>query len=271
MPDALSPDSLLTLDRAYELLSGALLALVILAVGWVASKAALRLVHRAADHLDASVASFLGHLAQYTVLAAAALAALEAVGVHTTSLVALLGAAGLAVGLALQGSLSNFASGVMILVFRPFALDDVVQVGGQTGRVADIGLFGTTLVTPDNDTVVIPNSAVTGGIIVNHTRRGTRRAAIDVGVAYGTPLEQVHEALLAAAGRCDLVLDDPEPAVAFTEMAASSLNFKLFVWARAADFLAMQHQARSAVHDELVARGIEIPFDQLVVHKAPSS
>ncbi len=272
MPDFSDPAVLqLYLDKGYGLATGMLLAVFILAVGWMASKWVHGLVRRSASKLDQAVASFLASMARYATLAATIIAALNAVGVETTSLVAIFGAAGLAVGLALQGSLSNFASGVMILTFRPFQLADVVSAGGQTGGVHDIGLFATTLITPDNHTIIVPNSAITGGVITNYTRQGTRRMAIDIGVAYGTDLKAVQEAALAAAGKCPLVLDDPAPAVAFTEMAASSLNFKLFIWSESADWLDAMHQARSAVHDELYARGIEIPFDQVVVHRADAA
>ena len=272
MPDFSDPATMqLYTAKVYSLASGALLAIAILAAGWVASKWASALIIRAGKHLDDAVVRFLASIGRYAVLAAAVIAALGAVGVETTSLVAIFGAAGLAVGLALQGSLSNFAAGVMILVFRPFELGDVVNAGGETGGVIDIGLFATTLRTPENHTIVVPNSSVTGGTITNYTREGTRRGTIDIGVAYGTPLESVHEAAMAALAKCDLALKDPAPGFAFTEMAASSLNFQLHVWANCADFLGMLHQVRSAVHDELVARDIDIPFDQVVVHKAEAS
>ena len=272
MPDFSDPAvQQLYLDKAYGMATGVLLALFILFVGWMASKWAQRLTIRAGQKLDTAVVSFLSNIVRYAVLIAAVIAALGAVGIETTSIVAIFGAAGLAVGLALQGSLSNFASGVMILIFRPFELGDAVSAAGSTGGVIDIGLFATTLKTPDNHTIIIPNSGVTGGTITNFTREGTRRAAIDIGVAYGVDLKAVQEAALAAAGRCSLVLQDPAPGFAFTEMAASSLNFKLLIWTNTADFLAAQHEVRSNVYDELNARGIEIPFDQIVVHRADAA
>lgn len=269
MPDFSDPAvQQLYLDKAYSMATGAVLALFILFLGWIASKWAQRLTVRAGSKLDQAVVNFLANIVRYAVLSAAVIAALGAVGIETTSIIAIFGAAGLAVGLALQGSLSNFAAGVMILVFRPFELNDVVEASGKTGKITDIGLFATTMLTPENHTVILPNSGVTGGVITNYTRQGTRRAGIDIGVAYGTDLKDVHNAAMAAAEKCDLVLKDPAPGFAFTEMAASSLNFKLFVWSQAADFLAMQHQVRSNIYDELNARGIEIPFDQIVVHQA---
>jgi len=272
MPDFSDPTVMqLWMDKGYALATGALLALFILILGWMASKWTQRVVIRLAGNLDAAVAGFLGSMARYAVLAAAVIASLEAVGVQTTSLVAILGAAGLAVGLALQGSLSNFASGVMILIFRPFELGDVVSAGGETGGVTDIGLFATTLKTPDNHTIVVPNSGITGGTITNYTREGTRRGTIDVGVAYGTSLDEVNAAVMAAVGRCDLVLTDPGIGFAFTEMAASSINFQVFVWATTGNYLGMLHQVRSEIYNELNSRGIDIPYDQLVVHRSDAA
>lgn len=257
-------------ELAWPIISGVALAFLILVAGWLASKWARSLalkVSRKAK-LDESLARFFAAIIQYGVLAVGVIAALDRVGVETTSLVAVMASAGLAVGLALQGSLSNFASGVMILFFRPFELGDVVTVAGHTGKVEDIGIFTTTLIPPDNQKIIVPNSAVTGGVIVNVTTRGTRRGAVDVGVAYGADLKQVQAVLLAAASSVDVVLDDPAPAVAFVEMAASSLNFKVFTWAPSADYLAMLHDVRTACYDALEEAGIEIPFDQVVVHQA---
>jgi small conductance mechanosensitive channel len=143
-----------------------------------------------------------------------------------------------------------------------------VPAGGSTGVVTDIGLFATTLTTPDNHIEIIPNAAVTGGTIVNYTRNGTRRGGIDFGVAYGADLKVVQAAAEKAVASCDLVLEDPAVSVVFTEMAASSLNFTVLAWANCDTYLAMLDQVRRALYDELNAQGIEIPFDQLVVHQA---
>jgi small conductance mechanosensitive channel len=202
------------------------------------------------------------------VLAAGLITALGKVGVETTSLLAIFASAGLAVGLALQGSLANFASGVLILFFRPFSLGDKVQVAGQTGAVSDIGLFATTLLTIDNQTVIVPNSAATGGTIVNITTRGTLRGSIDFGVAYGTDLVQAMQTAQAAVAELDVVLDDPAPAVAFIEIGASSPNFQVHCWCNSADYLTMLHEARLAIYNALDREGIEIPFDQVVIHQA---
>jgi small conductance mechanosensitive channel len=253
-----------------ELIAGAIIAIVILIIGWIVSKWMERAVRAAMARAKTQEAlgRFLGSIVRYAVLAATFIAALGSVGVRTTSVVAIFASAGLAVGLALQGSLANFAAGVMILFFRPFVLGDFVTAGGSTGTVHDIGIFATTLLTPNNETVIIANKSVTGATVTNYTRQGTRRGAIDVGVAYGSKLEEVLPILEKAAKRCDLVLEDPAPAVAFVSLGASSLDCKVFAWCQAADYLAMLHEVRVAVYDDLNAAGIEIPFQQIVVHQA---
>ena len=246
------------------------LALGIFIVGWLVSKWAAALALRAfrTSQLDEALSRFFSAMVRYAVLAFAVIAALEKVGVETTSLAAVVAAAGLAVGLALQGSLGNFASGVLLLVFRPFDLGDRVTAAGHTGKVVDIGLFATTLSTPANERIILPNATVTGDSIINHTASGKIRCTIDAGVAYGADIDQVCDLLVKAAESCDLVLDEPGPASAFTEMAASSLNFVVHCWAEPANAVAMQHQVRRAIYNHLNEANIDIPFDQVVVHKA---
>jgi small conductance mechanosensitive channel len=255
----------------YEgLIVGGATALLILIIGWIISKWVNSLTRKVllGRKIDEALSRFLGQIAQYVVLAAALIAALEAVGVVTTSLIAILGSAGLAVGLALQGNLGHFASGVMILFFRPFGLGDIISAGGHTGLVDDIGLFATTLKTPDNEKAIVPNGGVTGGPIVNHTVLGQRRGSIEVGVAYGSDLAKVIEILEKAAKRADLVLADPAPAVAFVGLGASSLDLVVMPWSTSDDYLGMLHNVRTAVYEELNAAGVDIPFNQIVVHNA---
>lgn len=246
--------------------------LVIIFVTWIVSKWVQRLILRAIERakVDLALGRFLASIGRYTVLLAGGLAALQRMGIEATSLTAIFASAGLAVGLALQGSLGNFASGVMLLFFRPFELGDVVNAGGVTGLVEDIGIFATTLMTPSNEKMIVPNGAITAGNITNFTTMGTRRAAIDFGVAYGEDLEKVQKVVLDAISKLDIVHKEPAPAVAFTEMAASSLNFAAICWADSGDYLGMQHQVRSAIYNALNEANIDIPFDQVVVHQAPA-
>lgn len=252
-------------------IEGIILALLIFIVGWIVSKWVNRIINKTLTNkfkVDVALSRFLGNIAQYAVLAMALIAALGKVGVQTTSLVAIFASAGLAVGLALQGSLSNFASGVMILFFRPFDLGDMITAGGTTGVVKDIGIFATTFANPGNDKIIVPNSKVIGGTIENHTTLGTRRASIDAGVAYGTDLKTVKDVLTKAANRSQGVLSEPAVGIAFTEMAASSINFQVHVWCNQEDYLDVLHNVRSSIYEDLIAADIDIPFDQVVMHNA---
>jgi small conductance mechanosensitive channel len=259
------------IPKIIEFAQGALQCVLILIVGWIVSKWVRRGVHSVLSNrqVDSALTKFLSQMASYFVLAATLIAALGTVGVETTSVVALLGSAGLAVGLALQGNLSHLASGVMILFFRPFTIGDVITTGGHTGTVKDIGLFATIMHTPDGQKVIIPNGAITGSSIVNITTLGTRRAAVGVGVAYGADVAQVQAILQGSATKPSVALSDPAPSVQFVGLGASSLDFNVLVWSKSTDFLALQHQLRTAIYNDLNDAGVEIPFNQIVVHQAP--
>ena len=263
VPEQLRPFMPLIINIVY--------AIIIFIIGWSASRwvHVLLLKVLKKSEIDEALARFLASISQYLVLAATVIVALDKVGIETTSLVALLATAGLAIGLALQGSLANFASGVMILFFRPFTLGDRITAGGQTGSVEDIGLFATTVLTPNNERIILPNSSVTDGSIVNHTTRGTLRGNIELGIAYGSDLAQAMEVMLKSCNQVDQVLEDPEPSVFFSGFGASSLDFIVRPWARTSEVGAMLHNVRIALYDNLNAAGIEIPFDQIVVHQAP--
>jgi small conductance mechanosensitive channel len=259
-----------TVQDTMPLLKGILYAILILGAGWIASKWANRLVVGGfrRKKLDEALGRFLAGIAQYTVLAAALITALGAVGIETTSLVALLASAGLAVGLALQGSLSNFASGVMILFFRPFNLGDKITAGGHTGAVEDIGILVTTMVNYDAEVMIVPNSAVMGGPIINHSRKDKIRVNIAVGVAYGADANEVIEILKKAAASCDLALDEPATNAYFLELGASSLDFMVQAWCIPDNWVQIQHDVRKACYEALNEAGIEIPFQQIVIHNA---
>jgi small conductance mechanosensitive channel len=259
-----------TITPYIPLIQGALLGVVILVIGWLVSKWSEKLVVGAfrVRKLDEALGRFLGGGVRYSVLAATIIAALGSVGIETTSIVAVFASAGLAVGLALQGSLSNFASGVLILFFRPFELGDKVTAGGHTGAISDIGIFVTTMMTLDNEVIIIPNSAITGGSIINHTAKGVIRGTVEVGVHYGADVAKVTEVLLAAAKKAQHVRADPGPEVAFVNLGASSLDFHVRGWTEPAHFLDMLGAIRTSVYNELNAAGIEIPFQQIVIHKA---
>ena len=260
-------------EKGVAIATGLVMAVIILFIGrlvagWAGGLVTGQLNKRGTDE---ALSKFLGSILRYVVLAAAVIAALAKVGIETTSVMAIFASAGLAVGLALQGSLSNFAAGVMILFFKPFTLGDGITAAGETGTVVDIGLFATTLLNPSNHKIILGNSAVIGGNITNFTTMGTRRTTVAFGVAYGSDVEQVLAIALKAAAGCPVVLLEPAPpAGAFTDMAASSLNFAVHSWSTAADWLDAQHQVRTAIYKALNEAGIEIPFPQIVVHQAPT-
>lgn len=249
------------------------LALLIFIVGYWLSRQAERITLRAleARNIDKTLARFFASMAQWTVLIVAGLQAVIQLGFEATSLAAILGSAGIAVGLALQGTLTHFASGVMLLIMRPFTIGDFVTAGGETGTVHEIGLFATTLLTADNQTVIVPNGSVTGGVIINSSTRGTRRADIVVGVGYGTHLADAERVLLEAIKTVATVREEPAPAVALAELGGSSVDFKLMAWCASSDYLGTLAAMRTAAYDALNRENIEIPFPQVTVHQAQSA
>ena len=252
------------------LLENFAVAVGIFAAGWIASKIVAGLISGALlrAKVDPALTRFLASIGRYSTLAATVITSLGAVGVQTTSLVAIFASAGLAIGLALQGSLANFASGVMILFFRPFSLKDAVTAAGQTGTVESIDLFTTTITTAGNETVIIPNSKITGDVITNLTTKGTRRATVVFNVAYGMPLDRAQQVLLAAAARADKVLKDPAPAVAISGFGAGSVELTLFAWGASSDYGAVMNNVRHAAYEDLAAAKISAPVQNVVVRQA---
>lgn len=248
------------------------IALLTLMGGWIAAKWANRLVIKAfrLKKIDEALGRFLASIAKYAVIAATVISALGRLGVEAASLITIFATAGLAIGLALQGSLSNFASGVMILLFRPFDIDDRVEIAGATGVVKDIGIMVTTLSTPENHRIIVPNSSILSNNIINYTTSGKMRGAVDVGVAYGSDVAVVKEVLLKAAKSVETVLQDPEPGVAFVNLGASSLDMRVLIWTEPSVHFGTLGEVRQAVYDHLNEAGIEIPFAQIVVHQAPA-
>ncbi|MHC4550923.1 MAG: mechanosensitive ion channel family protein [Planctomycetota bacterium] len=243
-------------------------ALVTLIVGWLIARivrAALkRLMLRA--RLDATLAGFTSNLVYIALLAFVVISALGKLGVQTGSFIAIVGAAGLAIGFALQGSLSNFASAVMIILFRPFRAGDFVEAGGVTGTIVEIQIFSTILTTPDNKRIIVPNSAVTGGTIVNYSATGTRRVDLVFGIGYGEDLRQAKEILERILADHPLVLKDPAPVVAVHELADSSVNFVVRPWCNTPDYWTVHFDVTETVKREFDQAGIAIPFPQRDVH-----
>lgn len=245
----------------------ALLFVAWIVAGWF-SRSADRAMTKA--RIDETLRKFAAKCVRWLILVLAVLACLGVFGVETTSFAAVLGAAGFAVGLAFQGTLSNFAAGVMLLVFRPFKVGDVVSVAGQTGKVDAIDLFTTTLDTFDNRRFIVPNGSVFGAVIENVSHHPIRRADVDVGVAYDADIDQTREILTRAAGSVENGLSDLEPAIVLVGLGASSVDWSVRVWANASDFGSVKQATIRAVKSALDDAGIGIPYPQMDVHLAGS-
>lgn len=260
------------LDQAYEWVTlyglKVIGAIVILIIGRFAAGLIKRVLSRVMTkaNTDPAVISFAGSLSYFLVLTFAVLAALAKFGVQTTSFVAVLGAAGLAVGLALQGSLSNFAAGVLILVLKPFKIGDFVEIGGETGTVREIQLFTTTLSTGDNVKILIPNSQVLGRTIKNVTAFDTRRVDMVMGIGYDAPIGEAIEIMQQILADDERVLKDPAPVIAVNELADSSVNLVVRPWVNKSDYWAVKWDFTRQAKEAFDEAGIDIPYPQTVVH-----
>jgi len=238
---------------------------------WIGKKIARFISNMVAKGLkksnsDPILINFLKNFVYFILLAAVIVAALGQLGIKTTSLLGMLAAAGLAIGLALKDSLSNFASGVMIVIFRPFKLGDLVEVAGQTGKVEEIKIFSTMLVTTDNRLVIIPNGQITSDPIVNHTAKKIRRVDIAMGVGYDDDLKVARDVMMKAMQNHPLVLEDPAPSILMTELADSSVNFSVRPWAKTEDFWTVYGGLLEQFKGDLEAAGCNIPYPQTDVH-----
>lgn len=216
--------------------------------------------------MDEAVVEFLHSLVRYLLFVIVLIAALGRLGVQTASVVAVIGAAGLAIGLALQGSLSNFAAGVLIVAFRPFKSGDYVEIGGVAGSVESIQIFQTILTTPDNKMVVVPNGAVIGSAITNYSRHETRRIDYVIGVSYNADLKKTKEVLTRVVEADLRVLKDPAPTIGVVALADSSVNFVVRPWVKTGDYWAVYFDLLQAIKEELDKEEIGIPFPQMDVH-----
>lgn len=216
--------------------------------------------------IDETLVKFFSSTARYVVMAFVGIAVLNQFGVQTTSLIAILGAAGLAVGLALQGTLSNVAAGVMLLVFRPFRVGDFVDTGGHSGTITELNLFFTLMTTVDNILITIPNSNIWGNSIINYSANPTRRADFVFGVSYSADLDATKSAILDVIKNDARSHSDPEPLVAVVELGESSVNFVVRVWVNSTDFWNFKFDMNKAVKERFDLDGIEIPFPSRTVY-----
>ncbi len=245
--------------------------LALLAVVWIFGAWTRKLVRRSLKKVDFddTLTIFFGNLARWAILLMGGLGCLGIFGVETTSFAAVLGAAGLAVGLAFQGSLSNLASGVMLLIFRPFKVGDVIAVAGEKGKVQEIGIFTTIMDTPDNRRIILPNGTIFGSTIENVTFHDLRRVDVAVGVDYTADMDTTREILERAAQDVPGKVDDPASQVALCELGASSVDWVVRVWCQTGDFWAVKEATTRAIKMELDGANIGIPFPQSDVHLDP--
>ncbi len=243
-------------------------AIAIFVIGrWIAkivSNLVRRMMRKA--KVDETLRKFVGGMVYIALLAFVVLAALSQLGIQTTSFIAVLGAAGLAIGLALQGSLANFAAGFLMIIFKPFRVGDYIEGGGVAGTVEEIQIFTTTLKTPDNKTVIIPNAKLTSDNIVNWTVKGTRRVDMVFGIGYGDDIDKAKSTIKEVLSKDGRILKDPAPQVALVELADSSVNFVVRPWVNAADYWSVHFDTNESVKKAFDANGISIPFPQRDVH-----
>ena len=243
-------------------------AIVIFLVGRLVAKLLVRGLRKVMrrQEVDKTLETFVCNLASMVLLVFVVIAAISALGIQTASFIAVLGAAGLAVGLALQGSLSNFASGVLIVLFRPYKVGDWVEAAGISGSVEEVQILTTVLKTGDNKRVIVPNSQIMDAIITNYSANDTRRVDMVVGVSYSDDLDKVRATIEELIAAEDRILDEPAPTIAVSELADSSVNFVVRPWVATSDYWGVHFDLTEAIKKRFDQEGISIPFPQQDVH-----
>ncbi len=243
-------------------------ALVTLIAGWIAAKILTAILRRVMNkaRIEPTLVGFATNLSFALLMTLFVLSAIQTLKIPTASFVAVIGAAGLAVGFALQNSLANFASGVMLIIFRPFKAGDYVEAGGVSGSVEEVQIFATVLKTPDNKRVIVPNSAITDGSITNYSANDTRRIDLVFGIGYGDDINRARQVLQAILDGEQRVLKDPAPTVAVAELADNSVNFVVRPWVKTSDYWGALFDITEAVKKQFDEQNISIPFPQRDVH-----
>lgn len=256
-------------ENAVEFALKLVAAIVVLVVGFRLVRLLTKLLHKAkaAQKMDPTAKSFIESLGNILLKALLIVIAAGIVGIPTASIIAILGSVGVAIGLAMQGSLSNLAGGVMILLFKPFAKGDYIEIpNAQAGTVTDISIFYTTLVTLDNRRVVVPNGTVSNSTLLNYSANGTRRIELTLSAAYEADSEVVRNAILAAVAERGAIHKDPAPTVLMQSMEASAVHYELRCWCDTGDYLTESAALRELVKRRFEEKGIAIPFPQVDVH-----
>lgn len=216
--------------------------------------------------VEPTLVTFVGHLTYVLLMTFVAVATIGKLGVQTTSIIAVLGAAGLAVGLALQGSLANFAAGVLLIMFRPFRVGDYIDGAGVSGTVEEINIFTTQLRSPDNKTIIVPNSKLSGDNLINYSAKEVRRVDMTFGVSYSDDLDMVKEVISNVLSQDERILKDPAPQIALMELADSSVNFVVRPWVKTSDYWGVYFDINERMKKRFDAEGITIPFPQRDMH-----
>ncbi len=245
-----------------------LVAIVVFIVGRFIAKKLTNLLRKLMEKAkwDVTLVKFLGNMIYILLLFVVLIITLQTIGIDTTSFIAILGAATLAIGFALKDNLSNFAAGVMILIFRPFEVGHFIEAGGTSGVVEEIGVFNTKLRTGDNKLIYVPNSNIVGGNIVNYSAKDTRRIDLTIGVGYEDDLKKVKEEIWKILNEDERILKDPAPTVAVAELADSSVNFVVRPWVKSSDYWPVYFDLLEKIKVRFDEAGISIPYPQLDVH-----
>ena len=263
-------DAIIT--KIWELLTiyglRAIFAVVVLIVGRLVAKVLTNFVKKIMDkkEVDPTIVSFVVNMTNVALMVFVVLAALGQLGIQTTSFIAVIGAAGLAIGLALQGSLSNFAAGFLMIIFRPFKVGDYIEGAGVAGTVESIQIFTTQLKSPDNKTVIIPNAKLTADNITNYTIKGTRRVDMVFGIGYGDDIDKAKNIMTDIFEKDERILKDPATKIAVVELADSSVNFVVRPWVNGDDYWDVYFDTMENVKKRFDGEGISIPFPQRDVH-----
>lgn len=245
-----------------------LLAILVLIIGlWIVNRI-VRVMNKGMERADTepTLAKFLQSLVSIGLKALVLISVASMVGIETTSFIAILGAAGLAVGLALQGTLANFAGGVLILLFRPYKVGDYIDAQGVNGTVASIQIFNTVITTPDNKTIIVPNGSISNGIITNFSTEPTRRVDFVFGIGYGDDMKKAKDIIARLVAADARSLKDPEPQIVVSNLGESSVDITVRVWVNAADYWGLKFDLTEAVKAAFDAEGVSIPFPQRDLH-----
>lgn len=264
--DSLSPDKVLELVQTYAL--PLVWALIIFIVGRMIAKVLTNVVGKmmTKSNVDETLVKFAKSMTYIALMVFVILAALGKLGIETTSFAAIIAAAGLAIGLSLQGTLGNFAAGVMLVLFRPFKVGDFVEAGGVAGVVEEVQIFSTKIKSGDNKEIIVPNGQIVGGTITNYSAKETRRVDMVIGVGYNDDLKKVRAVLEDILKKDSRILKDPEPTIGLLELGESSVNFVVRPWVKSGDYWPVLFDIQEEIKVRFDAEGISIPYPQRDLH-----